>query len=68
MDAFLREDERRELRDYSRWVTETIGVRKNVLRKVELEDLLIKAGFDLVVVLPKPAPWFTVQVIAIRKV
>ena len=66
LDAFLREDERRDPSDYLRWVTETIGVRKKVLRKAELERFLLNAGFDPVTFLPKPEPWLPVQVIATR--
>jgi ubiquinone/menaquinone biosynthesis C-methylase UbiE len=66
MDAFLREDESRAPSDHFRWVTETIGVRKKVLRKAELERFLLSEGFDPVTFLPKPEPWMEVQVIATR--
>ena len=66
MDAFLREDERRDPADHFRWVTETIGVRKKVLRKAELERVLVSEGFDPVTFLPQPEPWMNVQVVAMR--
>jgi glycine/sarcosine N-methyltransferase len=66
MYAFLREDERFDPTDYRRWATETIGVRKKVLRKVELERFLLNEGFDPVTFLPKPEPWLPVQIIAAR--
>jgi hypothetical protein len=66
MDAFLREDERRDPADHFRWVTETIGVRKKVLRKAELERVLVGEGFDRVTFLPQPEPWMDVQVISAR--
>jgi hypothetical protein len=52
--------------DHFRWVTETIGVRKKVLRKAELERFLLSEGFDPVTFLPKPEPWMEVKVIATR--
>jgi len=66
MDAFLREDERRDPADHFRWVTETIGVRKKVLRKAELERVLVGEGFGQVTFLPQPEPWMDVQLIAVR--
>ena len=66
MDAFLREDERRDPADHFRWVTETIGVRKKVLRKAELQRVLASEGFDPVAFLPKPEPWMEVEMIATR--
>ena len=64
LDAFLREDESRE--DWNRWETETIGVRKRVLRKAEIQRVLVSEGFDPVTFLPKPEPWMNVQIIATR--
>jgi glycine/sarcosine N-methyltransferase len=66
MEAFLREDERRAPSDYFRWVTETIGERKKVLRKAELQRFLLSEGFDPVTFIPKPETWMDVQVIATR--
>jgi SAM-dependent methyltransferase len=66
MDAFLREDERRDPSDHLRWTTETIGVRKKVLRKTELERVLVSEGFDPVTFLPQPEPWMNVQIVATR--
>ena len=66
MDAFLREDESHAPSDHFRWVTETIGVRRKVLRKAELQRFLLSEGFDPVTFIPKPEPWFPVQVIATR--
>jgi SAM-dependent methyltransferase len=66
MDAFLRENERLDPSDHFRWVTETIGVRKKVLRKAEFERVLLDEGFDPVTFLPKPEPWMDVQVVATR--
>jgi glycine/sarcosine N-methyltransferase len=66
MEAFLREDESRAPSDHFRWVTETIGVRKKVLRKTELERFLLSEGFDPVAFLPKPQPWMEVKVVATR--
>ena len=66
MDAFLREDERRYPSDHFRWVTETIGVRKKVLRKAELQRMLASEGFDPVTFLPQPEPWMDVQLVAAR--
>jgi len=64
LDAFLREDESREA--WNRWETETIGVRKKVLRKAEIQRVLVSEGFDPVSFLPKPEPWMNVQIIATR--
>jgi hypothetical protein len=66
MYAFLREDERRDPSDYFRWTTETIGIRKNVLRKTKLERFLLSAGFDPVTFIPQPELWLPIQVIATR--
>lgn len=66
LEAFLREDERLDPSDHFRWVTETIGCRKKVMRKAELQSLLLSAGFDPVTFLPQPEPWMPVQVIATR--
>lgn len=66
MDAFLREDESRDPSDHFRWVTETIGVRKKVLRKAELQRVLVSEGFDPVIFLPQPEPWMPVQLTATR--
>lgn len=63
LDAFLREDESVEPSHYLRWVTETIGCRKRVMRKAELERLLRAEGFA-VTFLPQSAPWMPVEVIA----
>ena len=60
------EDERRDPGDHLRWVTETIGVRKKVLRKAELARVLAGTGFDPVTFLPQPEPWMAVQVVATR--
>lgn len=60
--AFLREDERRN--DHFRWVTDTIGCRKRVLRKVELVQFLQTAGFDSVTFVPQPTPWMPLEVVA----
>ncbi len=64
--AFLREDEGRDINDHFRWVTETVGVRKLILRKEQLRGFLQEAGFDPVVFLPKPFPWKDVEVVATR--
>lgn len=66
LEAFLREDEQRDPSDHLRWVTETIGCRKKVLRKAELTRVLREAGFDPVTILPQPAPWFPFEVVAAR--
>ena len=67
MDAFLREDERLDHpSDHFRRVTETIGVRKKLLRKAELGRGLVSEGLDPAVFLPQPEPWMAVQVIATR--
>lgn len=65
LDAFLREDERLDPSDHFRWVTETIGCRKRVMRKAELERLLRAEGFT-VTFLPQSAPWMPVEVVAIK--
>lgn len=62
--AFLREDER--LTGFERWHTETIGLRKLVLRKAGLARLLREAGFDQVTFLPQEAPWAPFEVLARR--
>ena len=64
LEAFLREDETRDPGDHFRWTTETIGVRKRVLRKAELERLLRLVGFEAVTFLPQPAPWVPFEVVA----
>ena len=64
LDAFLCEDERREA--WNRWETETIGVRKRVLRKAEIQRVLVSEGFDPVTFLPQPEPWMNVQITATR--
>jgi glycine/sarcosine N-methyltransferase len=64
LEAFLREDERLDPSDHFRWVTETIGCRKRVTRKVELERWLYEAGFAQVTFMPQPQPWMEVQVVA----
>jgi len=64
--AFLREDERFNPTDYHRWNTETIGIRKKILRKAELQRILLSEGFNPVTFLPKPEPWMNVQLIATR--
>ena len=66
MDAFLREDECRAPSDHFRWVTETIGVRKKVLRKAELQCVLVSEGFNPVIFLPQPEPWMDIQLTATR--
>ena len=66
MDAFLREDLTRDPSDHFRWVTETIGKRRKVLRKTDLLNFLQSEGFDPVTFIPKPEPWMDLQVIAIR--
>jgi glycine/sarcosine N-methyltransferase len=66
LDAFLREDKCRAPSDHFRWVTETIGVRKKVLRKAELQRMLLSEGFDPVIFLPQPEPWMDVQLVATR--
>ncbi len=66
INAFLREDEGRDIDDHFRWVTETIGVRKLVLRKEQLSGFLQATGFDPIVFLPKPFPWMDVEVVATR--
>jgi ubiquinone/menaquinone biosynthesis C-methylase UbiE len=63
LDAFLREDERLDPSDHFRWVTETVGCRKRVMRKAELERLLRAEGFA-VTFLPQSAPWMPVEVVA----
>ena len=68
LNVFMREDERKDSSDHFRWVTETIGCRKNVMRKAELRDLFLGEGFDPFVILPQSAPWFPVQVVATRPV
>jgi hypothetical protein len=64
--AFLREDESCDPADHFRWVTETIGERRKVLRKAALNDFLKSGGFDPVIFLPKSQPWMDVRVIATR--
>jgi SAM-dependent methyltransferase len=64
--AFLREDERLDPANHFRWMTETIGVRKRVMRKAELRQLLRQEGFEPVIFLPQPEPWYDVQVVAER--
>jgi len=64
LDAFLREDESHEA--WNRWETETIGVRKRVLRKAEIQRVLVSEGFDPVTFLPQPEPWMNVRLIAAR--
>ena len=66
MNAFMREDETRDVDDHLRWTTDTIGVRKRVLRKDVLKRLLQAAGFDPIVFLPQSAPWMPVEVVAHR--
>ncbi len=66
LDAFLRENESIAPTDHFRWVTETIGVRKKVLRKADLQDILIDEGFFPVTFLPQAEPWMEVQIVASR--
>jgi ubiquinone/menaquinone biosynthesis C-methylase UbiE len=66
LNAFLREDETKEVNDHFRWTTETIGVRKRVLYKADLVRFFQKAGFELVKILPKPSPWMEVQLVATK--
>jgi glycine/sarcosine N-methyltransferase len=66
LTAFMREDHSRDPSDNFRWVTETIGKRKKVLGKAELQDFLEGEGFEPVTILPKPEPWMDVRCIAIR--
>ena len=66
LDAFLREDESRDPSAWNRWETETIGVRKKVLRKAEIQRVLVSEGFDPVTFLPQPEPWMNVRLIATR--
>jgi len=66
LDAFLSENEDLDPSDHFRWTTETIGVRKRVLYKAELQSLLDSAGFNPVTFLPKPVPWANVEVVATR--
>ena len=66
LDAFLREDETKDPDDYQRWTTETIGVRKIILRKAELEQKLLQVGFNPVTFLPQPGPWYAVRIVATR--
>ncbi len=66
--AFLREDESKDPSDHFRWETETIGCRKKVLRKAELQRVLESAGFSQVTFLPQPAPWFPFEVVASRRI
>jgi ubiquinone/menaquinone biosynthesis C-methylase UbiE len=68
MTAYLREDERLDPSDHFRWVTETIGCRKRVMRKADLQRLLLAAGFTQVTFLPQPAPWFPFEVVASRPI
>jgi len=37
-----------------------------VLRKAEIQRVLVSEGFDPVTFLPKPEPWMNVQIIATR--
>lgn len=64
LDAFLKEDESKEPGEYLRWTTETLGVRKRVLRKADLEKFFISAGFPPLVFLPKPNPWEELRLVA----
>jgi glycine/sarcosine N-methyltransferase len=66
VDAFLHEDESLEPSHYRRWTTETIGCRKNVLRKTKIQALLLEAGFNPVTFLPQPEPWMNVRIVASR--
>ena len=68
MGAFLREDERYAPSEYGRWRTETIGVRKRIIRKTMIQHLLRSAGFDLVYLLTKPEVWYPYRIIATRTV
>jgi len=64
LDAFLKEDESKDPNDHFRWETETIGVRKRVLRKADLDRFFKTAGFESVTFLPKNHPWEVLQVVA----
>jgi glycine/sarcosine N-methyltransferase len=68
MDAFLREDDRYAPSEYGRWRTETIGVRKRIIRKTAILRLLRSAGFDPVSFLSKPEVWHPYRIIATRPV
>ena len=68
LDAFLREDLTRDPSDYLRWTTETIGIRKKVMRKAKLQAMLLEEGFYPVTYLPKPEPWDNPRLIAVRPV
>jgi ubiquinone/menaquinone biosynthesis C-methylase UbiE len=63
MDVFLQEDQRKDPSDHFRWVSDTLGCRKQVTRKADLERLLREAGFA-VSFLPQPAPWFPLEIVA----
>jgi hypothetical protein len=52
--------------DHFRWETETIGVRKKVMRKAELQAMLLEEGFYPVIYLPKPEPWDNPRLIVTR--
>jgi 2-polyprenyl-3-methyl-5-hydroxy-6-metoxy-1,4-benzoquinol methylase len=64
LDAFLKEDESKDPNEYLRWTTETIGVRKRVLRKTDLERFFTSAGFSPVNFLPKPNSWEELRLVA----
>jgi len=66
LHAFLREDERYAPDEWGRWATETIGIRKRALRKAELEQMLLEAGFNPVYFIPQVGPWMPTEVIATR--
>ena len=68
LDAFLREDLTRDPSDYLRWTTETIGIRKKVMRKAKLQAMLLEEGFYPVTYLPRPEPWDNPRLIAVRPV
>ena len=47
-------------------VCKAMQARKKVLRKAELERMLVSEGFDPVTFLPQPEPWMDVQLVAVR--
>jgi glycine/sarcosine N-methyltransferase len=59
--VFLREDQRKE--GY-RWETTIFRYRRRVLRKRDLERMLLAAGFARVEFLPRPSPWAPYEVVA----
>jgi SAM-dependent methyltransferase len=63
-DVFLREDETVAPGVFGRWVSETIGVVRKILRKTQFETFLQEAGFTSIEFLLPPHPWEEYKVVA----